>query len=732
MRRTTVLLLTILLMSGGSNLLWAAKPAAKADQKAGANANAKGAGKAAAAPAARNAARAGKNKAWDAPEPAVQLKGGETPEQMQKAYADAIKAMLPALGGDDQDTLMKLQATIHYASRSGAESERVGCCQAVAAAAATDIPLEAKFRLLNELAWVGKAEVVGIEAKLLDDKDAQIREKARCALERNPAPEAAIALRDALGKAADPAWQAALALALAAKKDAAGGPAIAKLLSGKDERAAAIALDALAAIGGSEATKAVTDAMRSGPEKLRPVAADACLKCASQLLADGKSAEAAALFKELSQPQQPRAIQLAAQRALLATGGGNSAPKVMELLASDNADARAIGLGQISKLDGAGRKQVIDGIAKLLAPMQITTLDSLAGLGEKAALPVALNFTASSDANMRLAGINAIGRLGDAANAPQLCQALAKANDAAERQPIESALGGLSGGAATDDAIIAAMKSSSGETKLSLITVLSKRESRAAVLALLAEASPSADVAIAKAAFKALSGLVKAEDAPALLEKLAALKKSNARNDAELAAMRALSGIENVGNRFEAVKTALSGASADTDARRSMLRLLPGCANEKSLEAVKAALKDPDLPIRDAAVRALAQWPDPAAWDALAGVYRAPEKENFRALALNGLTRLAQIENAKPTAALMDRYKALMADARTDDERKLILSALAGAADPAALQIALPLLSNAAIRAEVEQAVKDIAASIKGKDPQAASAALKQLQQAKP
>ena len=81
-----------------------------------------------------------------------------------------------------------------------------------------------------------------------------------------------------------------------------------------------------------------------------------------------------------------------------------------------------------------------------------------------------------------------------------------------------------------------------------------------------------------------------------------------------------------------------------------------------------------------------------------------------------------------PDAKLVERYRQLLAGARSDADLRLILGALGGAAQPGALQLALPLLDNAGVRAEAEVAVKKIAEAIKAQHPQAAQEALKRLQ----
>ena len=49
----------------------------------------------------------------------------------------------------------------------------------------------------------------------------------------------------------------------------------------------------------------------------------------------------------------------------------------------------------------------------------------------------------------------------------------------------------------------------------------------------------------------------------------------------------------------------------------------------------------------------LAAWPDATGWDVLAAVFRKPDNNTHRALALRALVRLAGDRTAKPDAALI-------------------------------------------------------------------------------
>jgi hypothetical protein len=74
-----------------------------------------------------------------------------------------------------------------------------------------------------------------------------------------------------------------------------------------------------------------------------------------------------------------------------------------------------------------------------------------------------------------------------------------------------------------------------------------------------------------------------------------------------------------------------------------------------------------------------------------------------------------------------DRYRELLAGARSDADLKQILGAMGGAKNAGVLKLALPLLDNSGVRAEAAVAVKKIAEAIKDTEPALAKEALERL-----
>jgi HEAT repeat protein len=167
-------------------------------------------------------------------------------------------------------------------------------------------------RMLSE---IGTADCVSALAGLLSDQD--LSHMARYALERIGGPESVKAMRDALPKV-NGALKAGMIESLGARRDGASVDVLTVLTGGSDKMLAFAAINALGKIGTPGAAKSLSDIIKSAPDELKPIAADACLVCAERLSAEGKKDQAMSLYKGLSGEDQPKYVRLAATRGLLA------------------------------------------------------------------------------------------------------------------------------------------------------------------------------------------------------------------------------------------------------------------------------------------------------------------------------------------------------------------------------------------------------------------------------
>jgi HEAT repeat protein len=494
-----------------------------------------------------------------------------------------------------------------------------------------------------------------------------------------------------------------------------------------DLAVARAAIAALGKIADQAAWKTVVALPKGTDPALQPAITEATLRCAEARASAGDSKAANALYENLLAATQPAYVRRAALAALLRLDKASAQQRILEVVHGSDATLKPVAIADVRALPSQNASEVFAAeLPNLQAQEQVWMIDSLAARGDTAACTAIGNSLASPQAAVRRAAIDALGRMGGAWCVIPFTRAFVAAKDVEESRALESAFISLPGGAQTDRAIVAALKKSSGSTSACLITALARRTGPAANTVLLAEAAQS-DPVVAKAALRALAKTAADSELSPLLERLTSTGDAEVRSEAEDAAAQAIARADNRTRCSATVRGALGWAQS-VDSHIALLGLLPACGDAAALNALKSATTASDTRVRAAAVRALTDWPDDSAWDALVTVYRQPASEASRGLVLRGLVRLAGEENAHPNAKLIGHYRALLAGANSDADLRLILGALGGAAQPEALQLALPLLDNAGVRAEAEAAVKRIAEAIKARHPQAAQEALKRLQ----
>ncbi len=171
----------------------------------------------------------------------------------------------------------------------------------------------AKGFACRKLSLIGSAGAVPALAALLTDE--KLSHMGRYALERMPCAEALAALRDAVAKTKGKV-KVGVINSLGIRRDAESIAALTELTKSSEKQIAAAAIAALGSIGTQDAAKALAGVEAS--DELKPALADASLRCAEQLLADGKKLDAMKIYKSLVNKDQPKHVRVAATRGLLA------------------------------------------------------------------------------------------------------------------------------------------------------------------------------------------------------------------------------------------------------------------------------------------------------------------------------------------------------------------------------------------------------------------------------
>jgi HEAT repeat protein len=609
------------------------------------------------------------------------------------------------------------QSTAEAATRDALEA---GLVQLLAPSAT----FEARRFACKQLGIIGgKSALPTLAGLLKSDENAGI---ACLALTTYPPGKADETLRDALASAPRAA-RVQIINTLGDRRDSDSVKLLAGLAKDADPSVAEAAIASLGKIGDKDAWDMLASLRKTATPNLAPALTEASLRCAANLAAAGDRKPATAAYEGLLAASEPTYVRRAALAGLLRREKDSGEKRILSVLRGSDSTLKPVAIAAIPALRSKRASQTFAAELPRLQPQeQVWMIESLASRGDPAARDAIAKSLGAPDPAVRRAALSALSRIGDASSVPLFSRALAGASDADERRAIESALIALGGGTPTDNAILVELKKASGNARVSLIAVLARRQGPAANSVLFEETN-SSDPAVAKAAFRALAKTAAGTDVPALLKQLAKVRDAEVRAEAESAAAQALGKMDDAPSRSLAVISALRQAP-NIEATCSFVCLLPRCGDAQALAILQSAQQDPDAHIRDAAVRALTDWPDAAAWDPLVSIYRRGATEAVRGLALRGLVRLAGDENAHPDAKLTERYRQLLEGSRGDPDLRLILGTLGGAASPDTLQLALPLLANANVRPEAEVAVKKIAEAIRAKHPQEAQEALLKIQ----
>lgn len=643
------------------------------------------------------------------------------------AYSQVLAAMLPDMSSDDlgkrggaQNAWEKI---VLRASRPGAEAERAGVVAAMLPAVG-NAPLEARLWLLKMLEWSARAEAVPTLSAQLSNSDAQISERARRALANNQAPEAGAALLQALNRATAPAQKAALINALGFRRETAAIPALKAALGNTDEAVASQAVRALANMDRPAAAQALLGFKPVGA--LAPLVSVELIDAAARVrTSDPKTS--AAIFEAVNRSGPPN-LKAAALRGLVQVRGAAALPLVLQALRNPATSARAARLTLL--MPGANAaKALAAALPKLPAEAQVFVLPALAErapLDRDPSLSTAISTllnNAATSGEVRAAASRALGELGGASDLPALLKLAAVEGPA--REGARSALGRL-GAARRDGAAIEARLAdvASGEVKMDEAT-------RVEAVQALSARRATVGLPIFVKLLDDGAAKVKTEAARALGEnggvaQVPVLAAWMARSGDSATGERAL---QTIFGRVDKAQVAPAGLLQVLDApnlqpnvRASTFKLLGQLGASAGFERVRLATGDADEGVRDAAIRALADWPSVEAVPSLMQLARDAPKPVYQVLALRGVARLAP--NAGDDAAKVALLRDALGVAKRGEEKQLMLAALSNVRTAGSIEVAQGLLGDAGLRDEAASTILKIAREMKGGDFQAAKPAL--------
>ena len=633
--------------------------------------------------------------------------------QAQTSVEEAFEQLKAYEYGQNRRPLAMLELAI---VRATADPEQGRKMAARLAAVLTDAKatLAAKRFACQQLQVLGAETHVPLLAGMLDT--AETADMARRTLETIPGEAAAKALREALGKLKGNAL-VGVVNSLGVRRDAKVTDALAELLRSSDPDVAAAAAVTLGKIGTADAAAALQKAEAGTRAEQLAVVRDAALRCAEHLADAGKTADAEAIYRRLWQSNAGVSWRLAALTGLARACPDKAAPLLVEAFGGKDPLLQAAAANLLVQTPGkAATTAIVEQLSHVDARRRVLLLDSLAARDDASAKDAVAAFIDSKDEAVRVAAVHTVAALGDASDVARLV-ALA----AGERGPVgQAARVGLErlSGEGIEKRLIDLAAKGDPTTRVEAAHAIAARRTPGATPALL-QAAADTNETVRLAALDALTATGEADAYPKLVALLTASRGPAEAAAAEKAVLAVGARLAGHGDRIRPVVAAMQTAPAE--AKPALLRLLAACGGAEALPAIRPYLTGPDAGLRDAAVRALANWPDASAAGDLLTVVTSTKDTKHWNLALRGYLRLAR--SAPDKAARLKMLEQVRPVATTAQAKKMLLAALADVPGPAAMEMAKSFLDDSRVKAEAELAVRKITEAKKPKRGRAAGAA---------
>ena len=557
----------------------------------------------------------------------------------------------------------------------------------------------------KRLAIYGTAESVPVVAPLLSDKE--LSSWARITLEAIPGPVADAALRDAAGEL-EGRLLVGVINSIGVRRDVKAVEILVKKLDDTDVNVASAAAGALGHIGGQKAAKALTQSLTDAQGEVRSAAAEGCILCAEQFLAQNKTAEAVKLYDTVRQAKVPDQKHLEAIRGAILARGSSGIPLLIEQLQSEDKKRLGIGLRTARELGGrAVTESLADELPRLSADRRPLLLLALADRSDSAVLATVLEAAQSSQKDLRITAITILIRLGDVSCVPVLLKTATEGDAQLEKAAAETLV--RLPGKDIDADLLVRLGKSRGKLRRVLIELAGQRQIGGALPAVVSSLEDS-DADIRRAAVETVAIIGQDQQTADLVQMLLKTKNTDER-DVIRKALRAVCGRGGT-KCIEHLRPLTQ--SSDNELHIMGLRALAIIGGPDALGAVESAIKSGQSPVQDEAVRILSTWPnnwpeDSEAEQALLKLATSSEKESHQVLGLRGCLQYIRGNKNLGNEQKVAKVKQLLPHIKRPEEKHQAIAVLEQAPSANALDLLTTLAEDPATIEESYSAMVQIA-----------------------
>lgn len=481
-------------------------------------------------------------------------------------------------------------------------------------------------------------------------------------------------------------------------------PALASLINDADSATAAAAASALGQIGGQVALNALAQA--------REPLATALLKArlAASAKADAATAAQVAgeIYRNSAAPLGQRSVAL---RQLIAANPAGTVEEIHTALTGSEPAFHAAAIESVRSLP------VADAGAKLAARLgsyapavQISLIAALGNRNDASAVPGLLAALDQADAGVRLAALDALGRLPGHTNTARKLATLAT-SEGEEAKAASAALARLNGPGLDD--FIRAGAATEGDNALRAVFIqqIAERNLTDAIPFLLSLRSSPVE-SLRLEALDALRLIAAPSDQKAVIDWAVGASSRTEQSRAVRALITIILRDGAVETRAAPVVAAL--IAGDDAARQILLPVLSRATGSAALAVAGELARNTNEAVASAATAELARWPDASTLPVLVDLALATKSESVRTAAVQGAARFL----SQRTPAVADKRsaqtRALLELPLGAPARQSLINVLSLCNDQAALDVAKKFLADAATAAAAQDAVDAITSNLAG------------------
>ena len=526
---------------------------------------------------------------------------------------------------------------------------------------------------------------------------------ARLALDR--APGASIdtlylqALRSSSGRT-----QLGLVDALGTRGVVAAVPALAGLLN--DPATARAAASALGRIGGPEALEALAHARNH----LAPAVLDARLAAAAKADVATAAKISAEIYRE---PAAPLAQRSAALRALIAANPAGAVEEIHTALIGSEPAFHQVAIESVVSVPNADTGTVLAGRLPAYSPaVQTALVAAIAQRHEAGAVSGVLAIASgSTNEQVRLAAIEALGRMPGSTDTANALVRVAAAGESDEAKAALASLARLNGPGIDDFVRTGAAADGDSARRAVFIQLLGARNQTEAIPFLFGlRQSPSG--ALRLKALDALRLIAQSADQPALIEWAVGTKDRTESTRAVRALITLI--LRDGATATRAAPVLATLGSGDSATRLTLMPVLSRVGGAPAIAAAAELARAADEDVAKAATAELAQWRDASALPALVELVSSTPRPAVRDAATQGAVRFLLVrKNATPAQRSL-YARQLLALPLDPVDRGAMINVLSLCADEDALAAAKQFLAEPATAAAAQDAVDAITSNLAG------------------